>query len=237
MLCPSASRAASCASRAESCRAASAPSCRRLLLAYTQLRLCIFIGRLLRKRLHLRDQLLLFLREGGRFSRLRPGFSRAPSAVPHRVPAPASRSCPSLGAWPGRLRRMPDGAPNRTPGTARPPASSRAENTGLRVKESAAALAVCCVRLLRRVLRTQISPAARQAPPAPPSGTRAAARSVCACFSFTLLRFGLLCAQFFAALRPVPRPAPTLRGLPSAVSVCAASSEASASCRCFRTAS
>ena len=179
----------------------------RLLLAYAQLRLCIFIGRLLRKRLHLRDQLLLFLREGGVFRACVQAFRVRPLLVPHRVPAPLREAAPRSGR--GRARApAPDGAPNRIPGTARPPQARARENTGLRVKEGAAALAVCCVRLLRRVLRTQIRllrgkhrllrrPALAQQ------------RVQCAQFSFTLLRFRLLCAQLFAlclqSRAPLPR--------------------------------
>ena len=167
----------------------------RLLLAYTQLRLCIFIGRLLRKRLHLRDQLLLFLREGGVFRacvqafRVRPLLCRI-ACLLRFAKLPLARGVA------GRLRRCR--MVHRTAHRARHALRKLArENTGLRVKESAAALAVCCVRLLRRVLRTQISllrgkhrllrrPALAQQ------------RVQCAQFSFPLLRFCLLCAQFFA---------------------------------------
>ena len=167
----------------------------RLLLAYAQLRLCIFIGRLLRKRLHLRDQLLLFLREGGVFRACVQAFRVRPLLC--RIACLLRFAKLFLGRGvAGRVRRRR--MVHRTAYRARHALRKLAcENTGLRVKEGAAALAVCCVRLLRRVLRTQIRllrgkhrllrrPALAQQ------------RVQCAQFSFTLLRFCLLCAQLFA---------------------------------------
>ena len=166
-----------------------------LLLTYSQLRLRILIGGLLRKRLHLRDQLLLFLREGGVFRACVQAF-RVRLLLCRIARLFRFAKLPLGRGVAGRVRRRR--MVHRTAYRARHALRKLAcENTGLRVKEGAAALAVCCVRLLRRVLRTQISllrckhrllrrPALAQQ------------RVQCAQFSFPLLRFCLLRAQFFA---------------------------------------